>query len=738
MARASAWRPWRHGRIREALASGLRFVLAFAGIMAVCWVLDWTQALIPLLLGVIASALAETDDDWRGRSLAMMMTLLSFALVIAAVHVSLSRPTHLMSVFVAAAFLLTLLGALGGRYRAIATATLIMSLYAAMAIDPQARRPLAQGQDLLLLAGAAWYGLVSVLWSAALPKIPVEQNLARLYDALGRYLELKSRMFEPVRGIDLDQRRLALALHNGRVVDALNATKESLLGRCRRERPPAWQRLALSRYFVAQDVHERTSSSHEKYAVLADTFFHSDVLYRCERVLALLGADCLALADALRKHEQCSGDGATARAIEDMEAAVAHAAKAAAASSDVGKRALHSLRALAANLAAIAREIRGVLEQEPRALPVDTTLQDTRPRSLRDFGKRLHAQLSLESALMRHAIRLSLALLAGHALMLATGDTHGFWILLTIVFVCQPQYVATLTRLIERIGGTLLGLLIGWALLRLFPADLAQAAFTVAAGVLFFMLRSTRYALATAAITTLVLLAFNQVSDGYGLILPRLLDTLAGTLIAGIAAWLVLPNWHSLRLHRLAAEGIRAQSRYLDAIMAQYGSEKHDHLAYRIARRDAHNADAALSAALDAALREPGYVRRNSEPAIRFLVLSHTLLSYLSALGAHRGARLEPCAEAVAAAEALKSALAGLALALETGRAMPASELPDEAIARQGLAATTADEPEFRRVLRAQLALSLRLLPSLRALAGELAPGRSAAARRLPCATDSR
>ena len=49
--------------------------------------------------------------------------------------------------------------------------------------------------------------------------------------------------------------------------------------------------------------------------------------------------------------------------------------------------------------------------------------------------------------------------------------------------------------------------------------------------------------LATAAITVFVLLALNQVGNGYGLIVPRLLDTLAGSAIAGLAVWRVLPCW---------------------------------------------------------------------------------------------------------------------------------------------------------------------------------------------------
>ena len=53
--------------------------------------------------------------------------------------------------------------------------------------------------------------------------------------------------------------------------------------------------------------------------------------------------------------------------------------------------------------------------------------------------------------------------------------------------------------------------------------------------VVFFATRHTRYTLATAAITSLVLLSFNQAGDGFVLILPRLLDTVAGSVIAGLA-----------------------------------------------------------------------------------------------------------------------------------------------------------------------------------------------------------
>ena len=727
----SRWRARWHGRILNGYAASLRITLAMTLVMVACGLMQQVAATIPLLLGVIASALAETDDNWRARLGAQVTTLGCFALVIMAVNSSLAQPALLMAVFVAAAFLLTLLGALGERYRTMAAATLIMSLYAALAAQSNASHALAGQQEILLLSGAAWHGVISVVWAAAFPMLPVEQQLAQLYAALGEYLKLKARLFEPVRGIDLDERRLALALHNGRVVDALNASKEGLLARRHGRLVPLWLGAALHQFFVAQDVHERTSSSHEHYELLADTFFHSDVLYRCQRLLALLGGDCLTLAQAIRSQQSWARGDASARALADLDAAISHVERSSPApDGDLERRARRALRLLASNLGAIDQELAGVLQNERRRMPADTALQDLQARSWGQFGARLRAQLSLTAPLMRHAIRLSAALLAGYALMWTSGDRYGFWILLTIVFVCQPHYGATLTRLTERIGGTVLGLLIGWALLRLFPAPLEQAALVVAAAVFFFTLRTTRYLLATAGITIFVLLSLNQVGDGYGLIVPRLLDTLAGSAIAGLAVWRVLPCWNSLRLPQLAAATLRAQARYFDEIMAQYGvAGRHDNLAYRIARRDAHNADAALAAALTAAFKEPRRVRRPVEAGTRFLLLSHTLLNYLSALGAHRDAQLARDDDAMAAAALLHHALEKLAQALAagaSGEATEATEATDKAdaahetTALRALARPPADEAEFHRVVRAQLTLALSLLPHLRAATGAL------------------
>ncbi|MEG1454389.1 MAG: FUSC family membrane protein, partial [Comamonas sp.] len=218
-----------------AWAYGLRISIALGAVMAVCCWPDRLPQGIALFLGIIVSALAETDDSWRGRTRALAATLLCFALVAFSVEALLRQPLGFVLALVLFTFVFTLLGAAGERYRAIASASVILALYTAISMAPGAAHAGAAEDGwpvpALLLAGAAWYGLLSVGWCALFPHAPVRQNLAALFEQLGAYLRLKASLFEPVRAVDLERRRMALAQTNGRVVAQLNIVKESLFNR---------------------------------------------------------------------------------------------------------------------------------------------------------------------------------------------------------------------------------------------------------------------------------------------------------------------------------------------------------------------------------------------------------------------------------------------------------------------------------------------------------------------------
>ncbi|MUT71026.1 YccS family putative transporter [Stutzerimonas frequens] len=703
----------------EKFGYSLRVLIAMAGSMGLSWYLGQPSLIIPLFLGIIASALAETDDSWLGRLSALLVTLLCFSIAAIAVELLFPYPWLFVAGLALSTFALVMLGALGERYGAIAQATLILSIYSMIAAD-QRNGELQQfwRDPLLLVAGAAWYGLLSVCWNALFAHQPVQQSLARLYRELGLYFRYKAALFEPVRQLDVEQRRLELAQQNGRVVSALNAAKETLLHRLGSGRPGSKINHYLKLYFLAQDLHERVSSSHYPYQALAEAFFHSDVLFRCQRLLRLQASACSELGEAIQLRQTFRYSEANAQALEDLQASLEHLREQ---NNPSWRGLLRSLRALSSNLSTLQRQLASA--SDPAALEgtQDSSLLDRQPQTLREAFNRIRLQLTPTSLLFRHALRMAVALVAGYAALHAIHPEQGYWVLLTTVFVCQPNYGATRIKLVQRISGTVLGLVVGWALFDLFPSQPVQALFAVVAGVVFFATRSTRYTLATAAITLMVLFCFNQVGDGYGLIWPRLFDTLLGSLIAAAAVFLILPDWQGRRLNQVVANTLSCNSDYLRQIMRQYDSGKHDDLAYRLARRNAHNADAALSTTLSNMLLEPGHFRKDAETGFRFLILSHTLLNYLSGLGAHRESLPDDASDALLerAAEQLAASLDDLATALAQNKPVAIYSEEEEALAQQ-LEQIPEEMDDAHRLVQTQLGLICRQLAPLRSMAAHL------------------
>ena len=698
----------------------VRVFVALTGSMAFCWYQDEMSLLIPLFLGVIASALSETDDSWQGRLNALLVTLVCFTASALSVELLFPYPWLMVCALALASFGLTMLGALGERYGAIASATLILAVYTMIGVDQRGGEVTNFWHEpLLLVAGAAWYGMLSVLWQALFSNQPVQQSLARLFWELGLYLKIKSSLFEPIRKLDVEAGRLELARQNGRVVAALNTAKEIILHRVGNSRPGSKLSRYLKLYFLAQDIHERASSSHDPYNALADAFFHSDVMFRCQRLLRQQGVACQRLSESIKLRQPFVYDDSFAEALSDLHASLEHLRIQ---SNPAWRGLLRSLRALAANLGTLDRLLSDASNPDTLADATDSSLLDRSPRNFKDVWSRLRQHLTPTSLIFRHALRLPLALSIGFAMVHWIHPSQGYWIILTTLFVCQPSYGATRRKFSQRIIGTAIGLAVGWALFDLFPNPLVQSMFAVVAGVVFFINRTTRYTLSTAAITLMILFCFNQVGDGYGLFLPRLFDTLVGSVIAAAAVFLFLPDWQGRRLNQVLANTLSCNSQYLRQIMHQYAQGKSDDLAYRLARRNAHNADAALSTTLANMLMEPGHFRKDADMGFRFLVLSHTLLSYLSGLGAHRDTRLpsdirEHLIEG--AGRRIADSIDLIAQGLTTKQAVAVQSDEEEALANE-LEQMPDELDESQRLVQTQLALICRQLGPLRTLAAHL------------------
>lgn len=253
-----------------------------------------------------------------------------------------------------------------------------------------------------------------------------------------------------------------------------------------------------------------------------------------------------------------------------------------------------------------------------------------------DLILKLRQQLTPQSALFRHAIRIAVVFAAGYAISLLPFAQHGYWILLTSLFVCQITYFATKSRLKLRTIGTLIGVLLGIPILYFVPSIEGQLIITIICGVCFFYLRQKKYALATLMATLMVLLIFNLKGAGYSIILPRLIDTLLGCFIAWLAVSFIWPDWNFRNIPNNIKKSSKATLDYFNVIVEQYQYGKNQDIEYRRIRRAAHNAQIELSNMISSLSAEPNPNPELIHYAFRYLVYSHSQLSYVAALGSQR------------------------------------------------------------------------------------------------------
>ncbi|MBD2819516.1 TIGR01666 family membrane protein [Xenorhabdus sp. 42] len=626
----------------------IRIFIALTGTTLVPWLLkEELKITIPLLLGVVAAALTDLDDRLAGRLRNLIITLISFFIASASITLLFPYPWLFMPGLAISTCGFILLGALGQRYATIAFGALLIAIYTMLG---SSIFPLWYEQPVLLLIGSIWYNLLTLAGHLLFPIRPLQENLARCFQQLSVYLYAKASLFDPdTEAEEYKSSMFDVAMANSSLVTTFNHAKSSLLSRLKGDRGQSGTRRTLHYYFVVQDIHERASSSHVQYQKLREIFRHSDILFRIQRLLSMQARACEQISQSIILRQQYQHSTHFERAFNYLENSLTRLKnqQGTNAKTIAFDNLLKNLRAIDAQLAGLSsgqhlfsQSISQHIFQNDKQEEIQ--LSNEALTGWSDIWFKLRSNLTPKSALFRHAMRMSVLLCTGYAIIQLFDLQRGYWILLTSLFVCQPNYSATRRRLALRVIGTLMGILIGLPILYFVPSIEGQLVLIVISGVMFFVFRNSQYAHATLFITLLVLLSFNLLGEGFDVALPRIIDTLAGCGIALLAVSIIWPDWKFRQLPQVINRTMGANCRYLNAILEEYSQGKSNSLNYRIARRDAHNSDAELASVISNMASEPKSYRIFQETAFRLLCLNHTMLSYISALGAHRDKLNDP------------------------------------------------------------------------------------------------
>ena len=281
----------------------------------------------------------------------------------------------------------------------------------------------------------------------------------------------------------------------------------------------------------------------------------------------------------------------------------------------------------------------------------------------------LRAQMSLDSPVFRHAVRMSLALGAAYFIGLALPwASHPHWLVLSVAVVLRGNLEQTLSRRNDRVVGTMVGCFLVLLLAQFGAPWLSTVVFLVAVGIAHSFI-TARYLVTSAAASVMALMQAHMAAPdaGFG-VWERLADTVMGAALAWAFSY-VWPWWER-RGVALLTERVLKSLRALASEIMRVPDPAQPELKLRLARREVYEAVGAIASAAQRTSAEPESVRVPMYALAEMLTRSHVLMAQLASVRLLL-ARRAPQFEGTEAPQVLAAACTALHAALDDPAAAP-------------------------------------------------------------------
>lgn len=217
---------------------------------------------------------------------------------------------------------------------------------------------------------------------------------------------------------------------------------------------------------------------------------------------------------------------------------------------------------------------------------------------------------NINSQQFKYALRVAFGLTLGVFIYKYFNINHGYWIPLTVIIVIQPYYGATLKKSIERISGTMSGILVGGLIMLLpIPHEVYAGLLIVVTFFIAYYLRNNyKVGVFFVTIMMVILMHFSQ-QGSLALIGWRILATVIGSAIAIAAAYAFWPVWEKQRFLFLMKHALEQNFNYMDQVMKYYHGTLGPHESWYKHRRYAEAANNDVFACVQRMYEEPEHIQ---------------------------------------------------------------------------------------------------------------------------------
>lgn len=567
----------------EHTVDALRNTLSVIIPIIVFYKVGWPTTGIGVGIGALMICMTDLPGNRSDKFRAAWICVLVFTTVAVLTAFSTSIPLLMIVTVVVVTFLLTMLAVMGQRMAGIGLMGIILATFT---IGLKPKDPLLYGN--YIFWGGVWYYLISLVQISIFPYRSLRRAIAQTERETAALLRLRAQGYNPEVSLSgFNQRNMRLHL---KLASSHELIRQLLLSdRKAIKQPNAKAAMFLEKSINLIDLYEQVSAVHYDYPYLRKQFENTGALPLIQQSIELLAILLV------KPNHQLS-----ITQFEDLHIALIQKAE----TLKESKKTL--LRQILANIDEIYTLIISNYQTQ-----VDSQLDEDTER-YRDFltltpaqSKTVKNHFSLSSPIFRFSLRLSaLCLVAMLLITWLTEEHYSYWLLLTMVIVSRPSYGQTMRRNAERVGGTAIGLLIGWSLSQY--ADIpVQLSVSVVGLFGFFAFNRVAYSISAVCITVAVILCLN-VYDGnlWKLVSDRAIFTIVGVLLC-LGATFVFPIWNAPRLSHLMAEVVKANLLYFKAVTHLKPHDLDAIHQTRLARKLSHQQLSALSEAIQAAQKEP-------------------------------------------------------------------------------------------------------------------------------------
>lgn len=615
--------------------SGVRITTGVMAPMLIMVNKGWLSEGIPFLWGALFVSLTDTPGPIHHRRNGMLAGIVLNSLTVLITGFLYQFETLLLIQVLIFSFFFSLLGIYGARAGAVGTLALVVMLLN--------MSPFRDSNDfvfnaMLTAGGGIWYATFSMILFRLQPYRLVEQALGENLRQIADYIRARAGFYKV--GSDIEgvfhrvmQQQVEVLKNQNQLRELIFKTRQFVSDASPKSRS------IMMVFLESLDLFEETMHSYQDYTLLQQHTRHTDLLDKFYAIIQQVASQLEYIGLAVQTGNEVRRMPDFNEQLEQLSKSIGEQKL-----NSSGKgvyESLHALGQTVENIRSIISRLSNLALYTRLQIDINPTLQDQESEersATSQTSKPIRVSLILKNLTLRsnnfkYAVRLTAAMIAGYTVSTMLAVSHTYWVLLTIITILKPVYNVTRRRNIQRVLGTLGGVLAASVILFLVSDTTVLLVLLIASMLMAYSLLRVNYLGFVIFLTIYIVITFHFLNpiEYQHLIGERLIDTFIGSVIAALAARFIFPVWEHENINKTMQEMLEANRSYFLSEWQQLVPGTGDNSEQNKARADAIVALTNLSDTFQQMLAEPRQGKVSSH-IHQFVIASHALTSRISAL----------------------------------------------------------------------------------------------------------